>query len=83
MEAYTVDSSAGTLTVQPLGTVVTNVNNEEYRVGIINGELCIWAPEVGPADSLVLVSELPNNWGGDDNDLEQLISEAKEMEDQT
>lgn len=80
MEAYTVDSAAGTLNIQPMGTVVTDINKEEYRVGVINGELCVWAPEVGPADSLVLVSELAQNWGGEEADLEQLVREAQALE---
>lgn len=80
MKTYTVNSPAGILEVKELGSVTTNTNNEVYRVGLINGELCVWAPEVGVADSLVLVSELSHNWGGDESDLQQLISEAEAME---
>lgn len=80
MNVYTVESAAGNLTIEELGTVVTNINKEEYRVGLVNGELCVWAPEVGPADSVVMVDELVNNWGGSDEDLAQLVSEAKSLE---
>lgn len=79
MNVYTVSSETGTLEVNELGTVVTSTNNEEYRVGLINGELCIWAPEVGVVDSLVLVEDLANNWGGDESDLQQLVSEAQAL----
>ena len=67
--------------IQELGSFITPTNKEEYCIGFVNGYLCVWAPELGPEESLVLVDDLPNNWGGDDDgDLEALINAAREME---